>query len=43
MPFVFLGSFLGVILGKKLGSAFQVILFEITVAWSLFTTFKKAI
>lgn len=43
MPFVFLGSFVGVIIGKKMGSTGQIILFEITVAWSIYTTLKKAL
>jgi uncharacterized membrane protein YfcA len=42
MPFVFLGSFFGVILGKMIGSTWQAVLFAVTVAWSIFTTIKKA-
>jgi hypothetical protein len=35
MPFVFLGSFYGIILGKMMGATLQVILFGFTVAWSI--------
>lgn len=42
MPFVFLGSFYGVILGKMIGTTAQVVVFGITVAWSIQTTSKKA-
>ena len=38
MPCVFLGSFLGVLLGKLLEDDVQVIIFGITVAWSIKTT-----
>jgi uncharacterized membrane protein YfcA len=38
MPLVFLGSFIGVILGKIIGHEAQLIVFEITVAWSIYTT-----
>ena len=41
MPFVFLGSFFGVIIGKLIGDLFQTIIFGITVAWSIYTTIKK--
>ena len=43
MPFVFLGSFYGIILGKLIGSTAQVILFGFTVAWSIQTTAEKAL
>lgn len=42
MPLVFLGSFLGVMLGKLIGPMAQICIFEITVAWSIYTTAKKA-
>jgi hypothetical protein len=42
MPCVFMGSFLGVILGKILGEDIQIIIFGTTVAWSIYTTTKKA-
>ena len=38
MPFVFVGSFFGVIVGKMIGSTWQAIIFAITVAWSIYTT-----
>ena len=38
MPLVFLGSFLGVMLGKMIGNVAQICVFEITVAWSIYTT-----
>ena len=41
MPFVFLGSFLGVKVGKMVGTTAQAVLFAITVAWSIVTTYKK--
>ena len=43
MPLVFLGSFVGVILGKLIGNMAQIIVFEVTVAWSIYTTAAKAI
>lgn len=43
MPLVFLGSFVGVILGKLIGNVAQICVFEITVAWSIYTTADKAI
>ena len=43
MPCVFLGSFLGVMLGKAIGQLAQICVFGITVAWSIQTTSKKAI
>ena len=43
MPLVFLGSFLGVMLGKIIGNAAQICVFEITVAWSIYTTASKAV
>lgn len=42
MPFVFLGSFYGVQLGHIVGETVQVIVFGVSVAWSIKTTFKKA-
>jgi len=42
MPFVFLGSFYGVQLGHIVGETVQVLVFGISVAWSIKTTFKKA-
>ena len=42
MPCVFLGSFLGVMLGKAIGQLAQICIFGITVAWSIQTTSKKA-
>jgi uncharacterized membrane protein YfcA len=35
MPCVFLGSFLGVMLGKAIGQLAQICIFGITVAWSI--------
>lgn len=43
MPAVFLGSLIGVVLGQMIGQIAQVVLFGITVAWSIQTTGKKAI
>ena len=43
MPCVFLGSFLGVMLGKAIGEDAQMCIFGITVAWSIQTTSKKAL
>ena len=42
MPAVFLGSFFGVMIGKLVGELVQVIVFGITVAWSIKTTTVKA-
>ena len=42
MPAVFLGSFFGVMLGQIVGELCQIIVFGITVAWSIVTTTKKA-
>ena len=43
MPSVFLGSFIGVTLNHKVvDPTTQVILFGVTVAWSIQTTWKKA-
>lgn len=42
MPFVFLGSFYGVQLGHIVGETVQVIVFGISVLWSIKTTLKKA-
>jgi hypothetical protein len=38
MPFVFLGSFYGVIIGKIIGYTAQKIIYGVTVAWSIYTT-----
>ena len=43
MPLVFFGSFIGVILGKVVGNIAQICIFEITVAWSIYTTGGKAV
>ena len=43
MPCVFLGSFFGVILGKMIGETAQVIIFGLTVTWSIKTTGQKAL
>lgn len=43
MPLVFLGSFLGVMLGKLIGHVAQLWVFEVTVAWSIYTTANKAV
>ena len=42
MPAVFLGSFFGVLLGQVVGELTQLIVFGITVAWSIKTTTSKA-
>lgn len=42
MPFVFLGSFYGVQLGHIVGETVQVVVFGVSVAWSIKTTLKKA-
>lgn len=42
MPMVFLGSFIGVKVGRAIGEIPKVIVFAITVAWSIYTTAKKA-
>ena len=42
MPFVFLGSFYGVQLGHIVGEIVQVVVFGVSVAWSIKTTLKKA-
>ena len=42
MPFVFLGSFIGVKLGQFFDEYVRVIVFGVTVAWSIQTTTKKA-
>lgn len=42
MPAVFLGSFFGVLLGAIVGELCQLIVFGITVAWSVKTTTTKA-
>ena len=43
MPFVFLGSFFGIILGKVIGDVWQNILLEFTLIWAIFTSYKKAV
>ena len=42
MPFVFLGSFYGVQLGHMVGEIVQVVIFGLSVTWSIKTTVKKA-
>lgn len=42
MPVVFMGSLLGIMLGYKLGEQNQACLFGVTVAWSIYTSTKKA-
>jgi len=42
MPAVFLGSFFGVLLGQVVGELCQLIVFGVTVAWSVKTTAFKA-
>lgn len=43
MPAVFFGSFVGVLLGNVLSEITKVVMFGTTVAWSIYTTSKKAI
>ena len=43
MPCVFMGSFIGVILGKAIGEIAQICIFGVTVAWSIKTTGTKAL
>jgi hypothetical protein len=43
MPAIFLGSLAGVTLNGMTTEAFQVSVFGITVAWSVWTTLKKAL
>jgi len=43
MPFVFLGSFTGVKLGHLFPEWVRVVVFGVTVAWSIKTTFTKAL
>ena len=43
MPFVFLGSFYGVIIGKIIGDTAQTVIYGVTVAWSIYTTMQKVI
>ena len=43
MPFVFLGSFFGVIIGKLIGDKAQTVIYAVTVAWSIYTTVQKVI
>lgn len=43
MPLVFLGSFLGVKLGRALSEIPKVLIFAVTVAWSVHTTAQKAL
>ena len=42
MPLVFLGSFVGVIIGKLIGEDGQVFVFGFVMCWSIFTSYKKA-
>jgi hypothetical protein len=42
MPSVFLGSFFGVMLGENLSDTTKMIIFGITVMWSIQTTASKA-
>lgn len=42
MPFVFLGSFTGVKLGQFFAEWVRVLVFGVTVAWSIKTTAAKA-
>jgi hypothetical protein len=42
MPSVFLGSLLGVFVNKMLPEIAKVILFSVTLAWSIQTTYVKA-
>ena len=39
MPFVFLGSLLGVELGKLIGPSWQMVVFGVTVTWSIITSY----
>ena len=43
MPFVFMGSFIGVKLGKAMPEMAQMILFGLTLIWSIYKTAKTAI
>ena len=43
MPFVFLGSFVGVKLGQQFPEWVRVVVFGVTVAWSIQTTLSKAL
>lgn len=43
MPFVFLGTFIGVELGHMMADYVQAIIFGVTVLWSVQTTIKKVI
>ena len=38
MPFILLGTYYGVIIGKFIGEVAQVGIFGMTIAWSIFTT-----
>lgn len=42
MPAVFFGSLVGVMSGPIIGQTNQMIVFGITVAWSIYTTSQKA-
>lgn len=42
MPFVFVGAFYGVMLGHLMGEITRVVIFAVTVAWSIKTTAQKA-
>ena len=41
MPLVFVGSLAGVEVGRLVGHRWQMLVFGITVAWSIVTTYKK--
>jgi hypothetical protein len=43
MPFVFFGSFIGIILGKVIGNKWQNILLEFTLIWGIIRSYKKAV
>ena len=42
MPAVFFGAFLGVFIGNNISELAKVIIFGVTVAWSIYTSSKKA-
>ena len=43
MPAVFYGAFLGVFIGNNISELAKVIIFGVTVAWSIYTSSKKAL
>ena len=43
MPAVFFGAFVGVLIGNNLKDIYKVIIFGVTVAWSIYTSGKKAL